>query len=276
MNYSALFLRIKLFILGLCLLFITHHNHASIKLVETIGAINWNEDDLRAQLEEFEYLYKQRPIRNNMGGMNSAHMYYVWFLTKRLNPIHIIESGIWKGQSTWLFEQAAPQAKIISIDPKLGKREYISTKVNYTKTDFSKIDWSVIVDKENTLCFFDDHVGSHRLKQCYENGFKHILYEDNYPGPGGNWMKDALSVKAALQANGDEARYLRSIIKTYYEFPPIFNPRFTKEKWRSFRVPGKQKDCTKNPLVTQKSENYHNLYYSEAEGYRWIAYIELR
>ena len=183
--------------------------------VKKIGTFDWTYDDFRQMLKEFAILYSQRPIENNKGGMNSSHMFYCWFVAKKLNPEFIIESGVWKGQSTWLFETAAPQAKIISIDPHLEFREYISEKVQYRTEDFSSTtDWGDVI-KTRTLVFFDDHYGVDRIKQCSKLGFKHILYEDNYPMPGGNQHHpsgDALSVKATFYANNEDAVALENMI----------------------------------------------------------------
>ena len=184
---------------------------------ESIGSVSWTNNDLRSALYEFAFLYQKRPIKNNECGMNSAHMFYCWYITRKLKPKFIIESGVWRGQSTWLFEQAAPQSQIISIDPKLDFRIYISSKVKYETKDFSVLDWSKI-DKDNTLCFFDDHQGFRRIRQSYSMGFKHILYEDNYPLPGGNFTND-LAVKVTLSANNEDALWFRKIAKVYYRPP---------------------------------------------------------
>ena len=235
---------------------------------EAIGHVNWNNDELRIALKEFAHLYSTRPIKDNDGGMNSAHMFYVWFITRKLNPKFIIESGVFKGQSSWLFEVAAPNAKIISIDPNLQQRVYISKKIRYETTDFSNINWDFI-DKEHALCFFDDHQGIHRIKQCYKLGFKHILYEDNYPGPGGNLTHD-LAVKATFSANTDDARFLRSVLKIYYECPPIY-PNFTGKRfsWEKIR------NITPEPLLVNIKDPLFEVYQHEAFGYTWLAYISL-
>ena len=106
---------------------------------ETIGSVDWSKEDLVNSLEEFLQVYDERPIRCNEGGMTSTHMFVTWFLSKRLNPKYIIESGIWKGQSSWLLETVCPNAKIVSIDPELQLRQYISPKIQYTATDFKCI-----------------------------------------------------------------------------------------------------------------------------------------
>lgn len=63
-------------------------------------------------------------------------MFAVWFMSKKLNPELIIESGVYKGQSTWLFEVSCPQARIVSIDVNLDFREYISSRAEYSDLDF--------------------------------------------------------------------------------------------------------------------------------------------
>jgi hypothetical protein len=237
-----------------------------------IGTVDFNRADLTAKLKDFALLYDRRPIHDNFGGMNSAHMFYVWFLTKHLQPRFIIESGVFKGQSTWLFEVSAPDAKIISLDPKLEQREYISPNVEYHSEDFLNIDWTKI-DKERTLCFFDDHYGIDRIKQCYEFGFRHILYEDNYPHPGGCQFHpsgDSMSPKAAFHTDRKEAEFLRSIMEVYYEFPPIF-PNLTNR-----RVNKQWKKLYAQPLIDKIKEEPLRIYAEEAWNYTWICYVRLK
>lgn len=255
----------------------------------SIGSVGWSDNDLRSALKEFVELYKHRPIKDNRGGMLSPHMFFTWFTVKRLQPKYIIESGVFKGQSTWLLEQAAPNAKIISIDPNLNFRQYISPRVRYETTDFALIDWSFI-DHENTLCFFDDHYGLDRIKQSYDLGFKHILYEDNYPIPGGNQYNpagNAYAPKAAFKAGGDQAELLYQIIDIYYEFPPIIpnlsdvknhdfyemNSKVLKHKCFSWEI---YKDVMPQPLYQSAVEDYLKIYEADAHNYNWYAYIKLK
>lgn len=240
---------------------------------QTIGTVDWTYDDMKSKLHEFALLYENRPIKDNFGGMNSAHMFYVWFLVKKLKPKYIIESGIWKGQSTWLLEQAAPDATIISIDPNLQFREYISKNVFYHTKDFSALNWSAL-DKESTLCFFDDHQGTIRIKQAQAFGFKHILYEDNFPHYGGNFT-DGLSPKAAFAQNQQEAEYLRSVLDIYYEFPPIV-PNYGPDGYKyGFNWP-MYKAVTPPPLFLGVDDPALAVYAQEAYGYYWLAYLRIK
>jgi hypothetical protein len=176
--------------------------------IKTIGDVPWSRDDIRASLDEFEALYDKRPIRDNTGGMKAPHMFAVWFMARKLAPETIVESGIWRGQSTWLLEQACPDARIISIDLDLSLRQYISDRAQYSDVDFSAHDWTGI-DPDKTLVFFDDHQNAYtRVQQCWWFGFRHVIFEDNYPPSQGDCYscKKAFSGAGFQPAPGDTPR----------------------------------------------------------------------
>jgi len=165
--------------------------------VTQIGNPPWTRDEILESIEEFSEIYSKRPIRDNSGGMKAPHMFAVWFMARSLSPDVIVESGIWKGQSTWLLEQACPKSTLIAIDLNLERREYISERVKYSDRDFCEQDWSIITDR--SLVFFDDHQNAYRrLRQCKWFGFKHIIFEDNYPVSQG----DCYSLKKAYAGAG--------------------------------------------------------------------------
>ena len=134
-----------------------------------------NEDILK-EVETFNTLYGKKPLGNNDGGMKAPHMLGTFCMVRKLNPVNIIESGVWFGQGSWMLRESSPDAKLYCIEPRL---EAIKVKVDnakYYKEDFSNIDWSNL-DKEKTLVFFDDHQnGFERIKQCHSQGFKHLIF----------------------------------------------------------------------------------------------------
>ena len=144
----------------------------------------WSGNDILNELDNFCDLYENRPIKNNKGGMLFQQMFSFFFLLKRLKPKLIIESGVYKGQSTWLIENTLPNSEIISLDIDLSQREYISKKAIYSSKDFRFHDFSKIPG--NTLVFFDDHVNHvERLIESKFFNIKNIVLEDNYlPGKG--------------------------------------------------------------------------------------------
>lgn len=142
----------------------------------------FSNNEILKYLDEFIYLYKKRPIKNNIGGMRFPHMFSFYYLLKILKPEFIVESGVYKGQSTWLIENTLPKSKVLSIDLNLKQREYVSKSslVEYSNIDFVNQDFSNL--PKNSLVFFDDHQNFYeRLIFSYFFGFAHIVHEDNYP-----------------------------------------------------------------------------------------------
>ena len=158
----------------------------------------WSRSEMVKEIKIFSSIYKERPIKNNIGGMMFPHMFAFYFILKKINPEFVIESGVYKGQSTWLIEKVLPNAKILSIDIKLHLREYISKKAEYSDLDFKFHDLTNI-NPDKTLAFFDDHQNClERLKECKWFGIKHAIFEDNYP----SYKGDFYSLKQVISGSG--------------------------------------------------------------------------
>ena len=234
-----------------------------------IGEEKWNKQVILSMIDDFLELYKKRPLVNNQGGMLSQHCLATYIFVKTLNPKYIIESGIFEGQSTWLLENTCPNSKIISIDPRLDYRKYISPTVEYKTEDWSLIDFSNI-DISNTICFFDDHQNAvERIKSAVNRGFKYLIFEDNYPiGKG-----DCISLKQRLSINDETQEFLKKHIKIYYEFPPVFKNEYTRwgDLWDNNNYP------TKEPIFDKLDSTNMNykVFSDDAHNYTWIAYVEL-
>lgn len=69
----------------------------------SIGESLWSRDGIVDAVDEFLSLYEHRPIQHNDGGMRTPHMFALWYTCKILQPSVIIESGVWRGQGTWIL-----------------------------------------------------------------------------------------------------------------------------------------------------------------------------
>lgn len=265
--------------------------------VASIGRPPWSRDELVAELETFAALYATRPIRDNEGGMRSAHMFAVWTLARKLQPEAIIESGVWRGQSSWLLEQACPDAKLHCIDIDLSRVAYLSERARYFEDDFSTLYWDDL-PRDKTLLFFDDHQDAvRRVRSAKALGFQHLLFEDNYPASRGDCysLKKAFAgvgfcperrptsiatrVKRALGLENDgsvpasdtDAVFLRDALRCYAEFPPVFQPDLTRwgDDWNQHDYP------TPAPLLSEVAYDYQQIYRDEAVDYTWICYAQL-
>lgn len=200
-----------------------------------IKKIKWNIYEIKNEIKKFIELYKSRPIKNNKGGMLFPHMFALYFILKKIKPELIIESGIYKGQSTWLIEKTLPKSNIISIDTNLKSRIYISKKAHYSDIDFKFQNFSNI--PKNTLVFFDDHVNhSERIKEALYFNIKNIVLEDNYKK---NSKKcDFYTINHAYEKSGFKHKVnITSYLKTLFKFQKIILKKiFIKNYYADFEL----------------------------------------
>lgn len=151
-------------------------------------------DELIESLQRFAKVMETRPFANRQGlrGVSAFALY--WFVS-RIAPSVVFEVGVWRGFSTWLIEQAAPNAEVHCFDPlfvlqpyvsrwKLG-RTYRSPRARYSSDDFSCAPIrEIAAGRDDALAFFDDHQNKlPRLRQCRDAGIKHVVFDDNLPTP---------------------------------------------------------------------------------------------
>ncbi|KAG0462834.1 hypothetical protein HPP92_021310 [Vanilla planifolia] len=147
------------------------------------------QKDLIKGLEEFVPIYENRPIKDNMYGMGFDHSFGLWFMTRWLKPTLMIESGAFKGHSTWVLRQAMPNSSIISLSPRHPEKylkkgpAYVDKNCTYFAgkefLDFGSVNWGNVLKKHGisdinqVLVFFDDHQNQlKRVKQALGFGFK--------------------------------------------------------------------------------------------------------
>ena len=192
-----------------------------------VGDFKLRENEILNELEKFIQLYEKRPIKNNKGGMEFNNMFYFYLVLKNKEPSLVIESGVFKGQSTWLIENTLPKSEIISIDIDLSQREFISSKSNYSNIDFKFHDFSKIPD--DTLVFFDDHVN--HLDRLIESKFfniKNIVLEDNYSNNSGDFQ----TLKQIYNNNiFNHNPGILSLIKTSFIFNKIIINKIFKKNY---------------------------------------------
>jgi hypothetical protein len=225
---------------------------------------------------EFADLYSKRPIETNYFGMGSSGNFYLWYLIKQVKPTLVIESGVWRGQSTWVIEQAAPDAKIISIDPDLNARFYFSKRAQYMTQDFSLLNLQDQRD-EKVLCFFDDHQNAYdRVVQAYKKGVKYLVFDDNYPtGYDDNLSNPHLTLRNVfeMKMHTPKATFLRMIIKKYCIMPQIIAKPVCFTDGRCIpRVPAIWESLDELPV---EMRNTMRLFNNDGSGYRWITFVEL-
>jgi hypothetical protein len=215
--------------------------------------------DLGLEISRFNQVYAGRPLRRNLGGMRYNHSFALWFMLRALKPEIVIESGVWQGHSTWLIEQACPDARLICLDIDFSRLLYKSAKADYIQKDFAECSWTDVA-ADQAVCFFDDHQNAYqRLKDMRWAGFTRAIFEDNYPCGEGDFyslrqmlkgcghphlqlsekymgdedqrqrrqmFEDVIRVAGPRQQllvppNGEDKAMFERNCRAYFEFPPV-------------------------------------------------------
>jgi len=240
----------------------------------------FNNVEMLKFIDEFNLIYSNRPIKDNSGGMKSAHLFPLFFYLKKANPKLIIESGVYKGQGTWLMRHCCPDSKIISIDINLTQIIFKDNTVFYYDKDITSINIDEIIDEfhsEEILLFFDDHQDfNKRFNFLFKNKIKHIIYEDNYPYNQGDCISPKKIIESEkfivkdkeISLKKEEREFIIKNIKHYEEFPPIFKDYKTRwgNEWNY---------KTRESLLNDESIQKYQDFYKERFDYTWICYLEL-
>ena len=130
---------------------------------------------------DFLALYRQRPIRSNTSGSGFNNCFWIYLTVRLLKPELIVESGVWKGQTSWLMHQASPSAAIHGFDINLSRLAYKADAIAFHEMDWTGFDLGP-VDPSKSICFFDCHVNqARRIREAYDRGFRILLFDDNPP-----------------------------------------------------------------------------------------------
>jgi hypothetical protein len=199
--------------------------------------------DLDQATSDFFQIYSNRLHRDNTNGSGFHNAFWIYLYCRVQNPELIVESGVWKGHTTWLMKQACPNAEIIGFDRNLKNLEYLDLKAELHENDWESHQFSK-VDPNKSLVFFDDHVNNaKRILEAKEKGFKHLIIDDNPPLhkmyshiPGIptaamlyensgidqtsiTWMWNDRLIEREI--NPKQAQKARKLIKTHRYFPDV-------------------------------------------------------
>lgn len=129
----------------------------------------------------FEEIYASRPDKKEVGSSGYSNLKHLYDYCILLKPKIIIESGTWKGNSSYLFKMACPDAVIICYDIDFSKLMWRHQKIIYNEFDIHN-HFHYFENTDDVLLFFDDHINQKkRLKWLIENDFKHVIFDDNIP-----------------------------------------------------------------------------------------------
>ena len=145
------------------------------------GFLDIHPDQIEGYRREFLEIYPGRPVEKNVGGMDIFPLFWLFAVARWLNPPLIVESGVWRGQSTWMLRQACPNAQFHAFDINLKNLVYKDRTITYHEKDWSKTTLHNSKPGEGMIVF-DDHINQcRRLREAYDRGFKWAIFDDNVP-----------------------------------------------------------------------------------------------
>ena len=140
------------------------------------------DGDVLEQVQTFWTLIPTAPVRQRRGGSGFNGALQLYVAMRALKPDFVVESGVFRGLTTWVIRQARPQAEIFCHDPDLSGLQYRDPQARYSTADWSTADWSML-DLAATVAFFDDHVAQgRRVVEAQARGLTRLLFDDDAAG----------------------------------------------------------------------------------------------
>ena len=234
---------------------------------------DWRAETERvhAEARRFAELAPAFPFANT-NGMAPDTAFYLYFWLRELAPSFVVESGFWRGFSTWVIEHAVPEAKVVALDPifalqhcldnaRIGQT-YRSPRVNYSGMDFSCCGFEFMEKPASSLVLFDDHQNKiNRLVLAAQKGFRHLIFDDNLPGQATHiTFFEYLSIPSLRD-------WLMEAIEIYEIFPPLWDTMAGMRN-ETF-VPGLN-------IPREASLAVLDTTAAPRSGYSWLTYVRLR
>ena len=133
------------------------------------------------EIERFmEALPSCQVLQHGGGGGWSAAM-LLWAIARALKPELIVESGVYRGFTTWVLRQACPHARQYACDISFAERRRLEPGVIYHESDWMELTLDCTAQNAE-LIYFDDHVDQwRRIREASARGFRYLIFDDSLP-----------------------------------------------------------------------------------------------
>ena len=130
--------------------------------------IKFEKEELLKNIKIYDLIFKNEKISDLNGGMGFNNGLFLFILFSHFQPKKVIESGVWRGFTTYLIDKAiSKDSKIYCFDINLSRVEFNSEKATYYERDLSLVDDADFGSVN--FAFFDDHVSIYdRLQFCFQ------------------------------------------------------------------------------------------------------------
>jgi hypothetical protein len=193
------------------------------RVTETVAEF-WHDHEaarVADAVDAFFALYPDRPVADNSGGSGFNDSLWLFTAARLLAPALIVESGVYKGQSSWLLRQAVPGAALHCVDLDLSQRRWRDDGIAYHEGDWSELTLEAPAGRP-ALCFFDDHVSqARRIREAHARGFRTLLFGDDVAAEtlyatGRPPLPTASMILDETLADGERIEWLRGGVVRHY------------------------------------------------------------
>ena len=134
-----------------------------------------------ADIQAFVHTVPQCPVAQDTGGGGLSAAVLLWTIARAIDPALVVESGTFRGFTTWVLRQAAPQARQYAFDISFAERQRVETGVEYHEHDWMSVPLQA-PSGTSALIYFDDHVDQwRRIREAAARGFRYLVFDDSLP-----------------------------------------------------------------------------------------------
>lgn len=134
------------------------------------------------EILSFSKQLKSCPVKQQAGGGGHNMGMLVWSMIKCVEPREIIESGVFRGFTTWVLRSAAPSTDIHSFDVSFDELQWRDGQTQYHQSDWATVVPESLTGGVRKLAFFDDHQSQwRRIREAASRGVEFVVFDDSYP-----------------------------------------------------------------------------------------------
>jgi len=127
-----------------------------------------------------EFFFKKTSIKDNFGGNSYNNSLSLFIFSSIVKADCVIESGVWKGFTTSIFDKTVLSKNKYCFDINFSKLIYKSKNAKYINYDIKNYKFTSKKIFLNCLAFFDDHVSQYdRFIFCKDRKIPYIVFDDD-------------------------------------------------------------------------------------------------
>ena len=127
-----------------------------------------------------QFFFKKNLIKDNYGGISYNNSLTLFIFSSIVKADCVIESGVWKGFTTSIFDKTILSKNKFCFDINFSKLIYKSKNAKYINYDIQEYKFVSKKIFSNCLAFFDDHVSQYdRFIFCKDKKIPFIIFDDD-------------------------------------------------------------------------------------------------